>query len=48
MNLAKKYTRDMYTCTAFRGVPIIGSANISASDMVLFTNIGIGEKQHND
>jgi len=31
-----------------RGVPIIDSANISASNMVLFTNIGIGEKQHDD
>jgi len=27
---------------------IIGSADISASDMVLFTNIGICEKQHDD
>ena len=25
-----------------RGVPIIGSAKISAIDMVIFTNIGIG------
>ena len=25
-----------------RGVPIIGSAKISATDMVIFTNIGIG------
>jgi len=31
-----------------RGVPIIGSADLSATDMVLFTNIGIGEKQHDD
>jgi len=31
-----------------RGVPIIGSADILAADMVLFTNIGIGEKQHDD
>ena len=31
-----------------RGVPIIGSATISATDMVLFTNIGIGTEQQKD
>jgi len=31
-----------------RGVPIIGSANMLPADMILFTNIGIGEKQHDD
>ena len=28
-----------------RGVPIIGSAKISAIDMTFFTNIGIGTEQ---
>jgi len=28
-----------------RGVPIIGSADILATDMAFFTNIGIGTKQ---
>ena len=28
-----------------RGVPIIGSADISATDMAFSTNIGIGTKQ---
>ena len=28
-----------------RGVPIIGSATISATDMAFFTNIGIGTEQ---
>ena len=32
----------------FRGVPIIGSASISATDMVFFTNIGIGTEQQED
>jgi len=36
------------SCFNTRGVPIIGSADISATDMALFTNIGIGEKQHDD
>ena len=31
-----------------RGVPIIGSAKISATDMVIFTNIGIGIEQQED
>ena len=31
-----------------RGVPIIGSAKISANDMVIFTNIGIGTEQQED
>ena len=31
-----------------RGVPIIGSASISATDMVFFTNIGIGTEQQED
>ena len=31
-----------------RGVPIIGSAIISATNMVIFTNIGIGTEQQED
>ena len=31
-----------------RGVPIIGLAKISATDMVIFNNIGIGTKQQED
>ena len=31
-----------------RGVPIIGSATISGTDMVFFTNIGIGTEQEED
>ena len=33
---------------AFRAVPIIGSAKISATDMAIFTNIGIGTEQYED
>ena len=32
----------------FIGVPIIGSAKVSAIDMVIFTNIGIGTEQQGD
>ena len=31
-----------------RGIPIIGSAKILATNMVVFTNIGIGTEQHKD
>ena len=31
-----------------RGVPIIGLATISATDMLFFTNIGIGTEQQED
>ena len=31
-----------------RGVPIIGSAIISATNMAIFTNIGIGTEQQED
>ena len=31
-----------------RAVPIIGLAKISATDMAIFTNIGIGTKQYED
>ena len=31
-----------------RGVPIIGSAIVSATNMVIFTNIGIGTEQQED
>ena len=35
-------------CEADRAVPIIGSAKISATDMAIFTNIGIGAEQYED
>ena len=35
-------------CKMHRGVPIIGSATISATDMAFFTNIGIGTEQQED
>ena len=34
--------------TLGRGVPIIGSATISATDMAFFTNIGISTEQQKD
>jgi len=43
-NKQSKMERDIQD----RGVPIIGSADISATDVALFTNIGISEKQHDD
>jgi len=49
--LEAKCTQVCYDCIIiylilqFRGVLII---DISAADMVLFTNISIGEKQHDD
>ena len=42
--------REQYTKPTMhtRGVPIIGSASISATDTVIFTNIGIGTEQQED
>ena len=37
-----------YALMVYRGVPIIGSAIISATNMAIFTNIGIGTEQQED
>ena len=45
INLIAKRTNSV---AKTRGIPIIGSATISATDMVFFTNIGIGTEQQVD
>ena len=44
----KEFYPYLYGFKFTRAVPIIGSAKISAADMAIFTNIGIGTEQHED
>ena len=48
MLIAIMYNNEYFNRLLTRGVPIIGSTTILATDMVFFTNIGIGTEQQED